>query len=106
MKVLVLEKERIVKKDIENQLKKHGLVLTELSSTDPDVVIVGQLSFLKELLIIKQQFPSSTKYIFLTNFYQELFAAELLQFTNFSFYQKPIEIEELIKIIKADNYNY
>lgn len=103
MKVLVLEKEQIVKKDIENQLKKNGFTPTDRQDKETDIVIIGQLSFLNEVILMKAQFPSNTRYIFLTGHFKELLTEELNQFSKAIFIQKPIAAEAVIKIIKELN---
>jgi hypothetical protein len=49
MKVLLLEQELIVKKDLEMQLKKMGIQVLNDDAESCDFVIVGQLSSLQAL---------------------------------------------------------
>ncbi|MBN8694907.1 MAG: hypothetical protein J0L87_00125 [Bacteroidetes bacterium] len=100
MKVLVLEKEQIVKKDIEHQLKKNGFIPTDSKDKEAAIVIIGQLSFLNEVILMQAELPLNTKYIFLTGHFKEYFTKELEQFGKAIFVQKPIAAETVIKIIK------
>ncbi|MCW3102753.1 MAG: hypothetical protein JWO09_1193 [Bacteroidetes bacterium] len=65
MRILLLEKEQIVRKDIELQLLKHGLDVTcDCSQGFFDYIIIGQLFYLDELKKNSSVSHSGTQFIF------------------------------------------
>jgi hypothetical protein len=65
MRILLLEKEQIVKKDIELQLLKQGFdVTSDCTQGFFDYIIIGQLFYLDELKQKMTAIPSGTQFIF------------------------------------------
>jgi len=65
MRILLLEKEQIVRKDIELQLLKHGLDVTcDRTKGFFDCIIIGQLSYLDELKNNNSLSHPGTRFIF------------------------------------------
>lgn len=103
MKVLILEKEQIVKKDIDSQLVRNGYkVIGEDAMQEADFIIIGQFFYLEEIKKQSETINSKTKFIFLTTHTEDGHVRDKAILNRSIFISKPVDVETIIRLIRLE----
>jgi AmiR/NasT family two-component response regulator len=101
MKVLILENELLVKKDLEMQLRRHGCeVSCDEYSGNFDYVIIGQMSYLKTMRNSLKSMAAKTKLILFTTHSNAEMISASNDFTSTIIISKPLQSAELMNHLK------
>ena len=102
MKVLLLEEDLIVKKDIELQLRRSGIEVTsDHVSGGYDRIIIGQLFYLEKL---RGSFPAITLHappIFFITSIERAALRKFYTYTDPAILLKPAQVELLLSLLQA-----
>jgi DNA-binding NarL/FixJ family response regulator len=104
MKILILEQEQIVKKDIEQQLLKNGFEIVKDCRTEMfDVVIIGQLFYFEEIKRIRKDLAPHVRFFFITTQKEDASINDTSISERSVFISKPVDAETLIGLINFEH---